>query len=50
MGRRSRGHIFDGDLYHLWYIGGVTWAGLQIGYATALPYGFFLLLVLRRSP
>jgi len=29
--------IFDGDLYHLWYTGGVTWTGLQIGYATAPP-------------
>ncbi|MBN1954803.1 MAG: hypothetical protein JW900_07110 [Anaerolineae bacterium] len=30
--------ILDGDLYHLWYTGGVTWTGLQIGYATALPH------------
>jgi hypothetical protein len=29
--------LFDGDLYHLWYTGGVTWTGLQIGYANAQP-------------
>ncbi len=29
--------LFDGDLYRLWYTGGVTWTGLQIGYATATP-------------
>jgi len=29
--------IFDGDLYHLWYSGGITWTGVQIGYATAVP-------------
>lgn len=29
--------IFDGDEYQLWYTGGVTWTGIQIGSATAPP-------------